>query len=201
MDSVTQHILQYRYLILFPLAFFEGPIVAFLAGTFVALGYLNIFLAYLVMLLGDIVPDIAYYLFGRYGEQKTLISRYAAKIGIKEEHFDAVRRLWQKHPGKTMFFSKLAYGLSTPFLISAGLVGMPLRRFLRYAIPITVIQYGILLALGYNFGNSFRLVSDTVQVVQIAIGGMIVVVAGYYFLTRYMRRKLLKEEQKEESSN
>lgn len=197
-DFITEVILQYRYWILFPLAFFEGPIVAFVVGTFVALGYFNIFLASSIMLLGDLVPDTACYFFGRYGKRKTLISRYAAKIGIKEEHFDAIQRLWNKHPGKTMFFSKLAYGLSTPFLVSAGLVGMSLKRFVCYAFPITMIQYAIFLALGYYFGNSFRLVSDKVEIVQIAIGGGVAVIVAYYFLTRYMRKKLMKEEAEEE---
>ncbi len=199
-DSVLPLIQNYGYWILFPLAFFEGPIVAFVAGTFVALGYFNIYPAYIVMLLGDLIPDVAYYLLGRYGEQKTLINRYASIIGIKEEHFDAIRRLWQKHPGKTMFFSKLAYGLSTPFLVSAGLVGMSLQRFLRYAFPITVIQYAILLTLGYYFGASFKFVSSTVEIIQIGIGGVIVIAIAYYFLTRYMRKKLLKEEAEEELS-
>lgn len=200
-DSILPLIQNYGYWILFPLAFFEGPITAFIAGTFVALGYFNIVSAYGIMLLGDLLPDVAYYLFGRYGEKKTLISRYAVKMGIKEEHFDAIRRLWQKHPGKTMFFSKLAYGLSTPFLVSAGLVGMSFRRFVQYAFPITIIQYGILLALGYYFGNSFKFVSEGVEIVQVATGGVVVVVVAYYFLTRYMRQKLLKEEAHEESLN
>lgn len=200
-DSALPLIQQYGYWVLFPLAFFEGPITAFVAGTFVALGYFNIYFAYAVMLLGDLIPDVAYYLFGRYGEQKTLINRYASRIGIKEEHFDAIRRLWQKHPGKTMFFSKLAYGLSTPFLVSAGLVGMSLQRFLLYAFPITVIQYAVLLTLGYYFGTSFKLVSNTVEIIQIGIGGVIVVAIAYYFLTRYMRKKLLREEAQEELSS
>ena len=199
-DSVLPLIQNYGYWILFPLAFFEGPITAFVAGTFVALGYFSIYPAYAIMLLGDLIPDVAYYLLGRYGEQKTLINRYASRIGIKEEHFDAIRRLWQKHPGKTMFFSKLAYGLSTPFLVSAGLVGMSLQRFLRYAFPITVIQYAILLTLGYYFGASFKFVSSTVEIIQIGIGGVIVIAIAYYFLTRYMRKKLLKEEAEEELS-
>ena len=152
-DSIAQLVLDYRYWILLPLAVFEGPILAFMLGSLVALGYFNMFIVYTILLLGDLVPDVYYYFFGRYGEKKTLISRYAGKLGITEEHFEVVRRLWSTHPAKTMFFTKFAYGLSTPLLVSAGLIGMPLRRFLRYTIVISLIQYGVLLTLGYYFGT------------------------------------------------
>lgn len=200
-DLISELILQYRYWILVPLAIFEGPIIAFLAGTFVALGYLNIFLTFFILFLGDNVPDVIYYLFGRYGERKRLIRRYATKIGIDEEHFDIIRRLWDKHPAKMMLFTKVAYGLSTPLLISAGIVGMPLRLFARYAVLLGVVQYGTLFVLGYYFSSSLRLVSDTVKVIQMAVAGFVVVVASYYFFARYMRRRLLKEEAKEQSAS
>jgi membrane protein DedA with SNARE-associated domain len=201
LDSIILLILHYRYWILFPLAAFEGPIVTFLAGTLAALGYFNIFSVYLLLLLGDIIPDISYYFFGRYGNRKTLISRYAAKIGIGEEHFDAIRKLWHKHPSTTMFFTKFAYGLSTPFLISAGIVGMSPWRFLRHSIPISLINVAVLLMLGYYFGNYFKLVSDTLHLMQIAVGGVAVLAIAHYFLTRYMRKKLLKEKEREESTD
>ena len=199
-DLISELILQYRYWILVPLAIFEGPIIAFLVGTFVALGYFNIFLAFLILFLGDNIPDVIYYLFGRYGEQKKLIRRYAAKIGVDEEHFDTIRRLWGKHPAKMMLFTKVAYGLSTPLLVSAGIVGMPLRLFVRYAILLGVVQYGTLFALGYYFSSSLRFVSDTVKMIQMAVGGFIVVVAAYYLFARYMRKKLMKAEAKEKSA-
>lgn len=198
LEIITQLVLQYRYWILLPLAFMEGPILAFVLGSLSALGYFNIFLSFIVLLVGDLVPDAAYYLLGRYGEQKTLISRYAAKLGIGSEHFDAIRRLWGKHPAKTMFLTKFAYGLSTPLLVSAGIIGMPLQRFLRYTVMISIIQYGVLLTLGYNFGRSFKLVSSTLELIQLAVAGVVAVAVAYYFLVRYMRRKFMEEEAREE---
>lgn len=200
-DSILPLIQNHGYWILFPLAFFEGPITAFIAGTFVALGYFNFFIVYSILILGDLIPDVAYHFFGRYGEKKTLISRYASKVGVKEERFDAVRKLWNKHPAKTMFLTKFAYGLSTPLLVMSGLVGMPLRLFLRYSVLISIIQYAVLLVLGYYFGTSFKLVSNTLEIIQIGIGGLIMVMVVYYFLTRYLRKKFMKAEAEEELSS
>jgi len=198
LDAITQLVMQYRYWILFPLAFMEGPILAFVLGSLSALGYFSILPSFVILLIGDLVPDTAYYLLGRYGERKTFISRYAKKIGIDAEHFEAVRRLWSKHPAKTTFLTKFAYGLSTPLLVSAGVIGMPLHRFLRYTVSISIIQYGVLLALGYNFGRSFALVSGTLEVVQLVAAGVAAVAVAYYFLMRYMRRKFMEEKAREE---
>ncbi|MDP3771762.1 MAG: hypothetical protein Q8Q94_00085 [bacterium] len=198
MPDLLALVIQYRYAILFPLAFFEGPIVSFVIGMLIARGYFNVPLAYTILILGDLIPDTAYYLLGRYGERKTLISRYAAKIGIKENHFGAIRKLWHNHPGKTMFFSKLAYGLSTPFLVFAGVVGMPVKKFISYALPVTLIQYALLMALGYYFGGSFNIIAQSFKDIQIIIVAIIALAFGYYLLQCYMRKKLLQEEKKEE---
>jgi membrane protein DedA with SNARE-associated domain len=199
-SHITELILHYRYFILFPLACFEGPVISFVVGILAAAGYFNPINAYVVLIFGDIIPDIAYYFLGRYGEHKAIVARYISKIGVTEKHFDVIRKLWHTHTGKTMFFGKLAYGLSTPFLVSAGLVGMSLKKFLAYALPITLVQYAFLLALGYYFGGSFNFISTSLRDVQIIIAAVLVVALGYYFFTRYMRSKLLQEEKKEELS-
>src|SRR3989338_9998595 len=113
-------IIQYRYFILFPLAALEGPVVAFAVGFLVSLGYFNPLLSYSILLLGDLIPDSICYYIGRHGERRALISRYGLKIGITEERFAVIKHLWHEHGFKTMFFSKLAYGFSTIFLIAAG---------------------------------------------------------------------------------
>src|SRR5579859_2852137 len=75
MDAALHLILVYRYWILFPLACFEGPITGFIIGTLVALGYFNVFAAYFLLVMGDIIPDTAYYLLGRYGEKGTFVKK------------------------------------------------------------------------------------------------------------------------------
>jgi membrane protein DedA with SNARE-associated domain len=199
LDTVIHLIETYKYLILFPIAALEGPVTGFIVGMLIAFGYLNPIAAYFVLVMGDLVPDTAYYLLGRFGESKNLIAKYFAKVGITEEHFSAVRALWHKHPGKTMFFSKLAYGLSTPFLISAGLVGMKPAKFFMYALPVTFVQYAVLMVLGYKFSSSFGTVSNIFAHIQYVFAGLVVVFVAYYFLAKYMRTRLLAAEKEAEA--
>ena len=189
MAPIVNLILFYRYWILFPLACFEGPILAFVVGALCALGYFDVLPAYGVLLLGDLVPDIAYYFIGRFGERSAFITRYSQKIRIKKEHVDVIRRFWLEHPWKTMLFSKLAYGLSTALLISAGVAGLPFKKFFASAFPITLAQYGLFLFLGYYFSNSFRVVSHSLFGVGILVAGVIIVAVAYYFFGTYVRRR------------
>lgn len=193
-DFITQLILQYRYWILFPLACFEGPIVSFAIGMLSAAGYFNPIGAYAILILGDLIPDTGYYYLGRFGKRGPLIKHYLGRIGITEEHFDIVHRLWHEHGIKTMFFSKLAYGLSTIFLVSAGLVHMPPRKFYMYALPVTFLQYGILMLLGYYLDASFNLVANIVTDIQLFIAAIAIFIIAYYLLTQYMRRRLLAQK-------
>ena len=195
LDWLLQIIAHYRYWILFPLACFEGPLISFAVGILAARGVFNPLAAYGLLIMGDVIPDTVYYYVGRYGKNTRFVKKILAKTGL-ERHLERVHSLWYRHTGKTMFFSKLAYGLATPFLISSGMIGLPLPTFLLYAIPITVIQYGILMFGGYYFSNSFGFFSNTLEAIEILVAATVVVATLYYILTLYMRKKLLEEEQK-----
>jgi membrane-associated protein len=197
---LTHLLIEYRYWILFPLACFEGPLVSIAVGFAVGAGYFNPFIAYGILVLGDLIPDTGYYFVGRWGHRASFIKKYASKVGITEERFAIIERLWKKHPGKTMWTSKLAYGLSTPFLISSGLVDMPLQKFIYYALPITLIQYALLMTLGYFFGNSYTRIAGAFSGLETIIAAIVIGGGLYYLLTRFMREQLLQEEKEEEEN-
>ena len=202
LQSVLDLIITYRYWVLLPLAFFEGPIVALFAGFLVSFGYFNFLLTYCILILGDFLPDIVYYFLGRYGNRRNLVAKYGKYFGVKKNTEEFMTHLWHNHAGKTMFLSKLAYGLSTPFLISAGLVRMPFKRFMRYAVPISIFQYGLLLFLGYHFGNSYQLLGSYVQYAELALAALaIALLAGYMFFFKYAKKNLVAPDAAQENDN
>ena len=198
LDSIMQLLLTYRYAVLFPLAAIEGPIVSFIVGFLISLGYFNPFVAYIILIFGDFIPDSLLYMFGKHAARKSFIDRYGKRFGITERHFNVIARLWHEHSLKTMFFSKLAYGLSTPFLISAGLAHMPSRKFYTAAIPITMFQYAVLMTLGYYFGNSYTIFGKYLQNAEIIIAVVVVaVIVGYYAFSVSLREKIIHNDYKE----
>lgn len=199
LDVVSQLITEYRYWILIPLAFAEGPIVGLNAGILASFGVFNLFAVFIVLIIRDIAMDAIMYALGHYGNRGKMIERYSAKIGIKKEHWDVIERLWHKHPGKTMFLSKFAYGLSAAFLISAGMTRISYRKFWYHAIQVSLLQYGSLVLLGYFFGNSYDLISTSFKGLELIMLGALVLSIGFIFFSKHMRKKLLQAEKEEES--
>ncbi len=194
--SLIALLMQYRYFVLFPLACIEGPILGFIAGTLIPLGYFHPLPLLLTLILADIIPDMAYYFAGRWGKERSLIEKIGPKLRITPERFEVVRNLWHTHPFKTMAVTKFAYGLSTPLLITAGLAHLPFNTFWRYSAFLAALQYSVLVGLGYFLGDYFSTIESTLVRVQLVVAGAAVVFGLYYLLTNSVRSQFFKEEQK-----
>lgn len=196
-EYATQLILEYRYWILIPLSFIEGPVVAFVAGTFAAAGYFNVYFLAALFFVRDVGLDGVYYAFGYFGGRTAFAERMLTKIGITSDHLEKVRLLWAKRPGITMFIGKLSYGIASAFIVVAGMVKMPLGTFFAYGSIVAVLQYGTLLFAGYFLGTSLG--GGIVHIVnnaQYAIAIAAVAISAYYILSWSMRKKFLKADEK-----
>ena len=198
--TIISLILTYRYFILFPLACFEGPILALVVGFLIHLGYFDIVPAFLLMCAGDFFPDSFYYYIGHFGSQKKFLEKYGSRFKLITDHFPVIEKLWHEHTFKTMFFSKIAYGLSTPLLISAGLAKVPFKKFISHAFFITFIEYGLIMSLGYYLGYSYVYAAKYINLVGYIIAlAFIVLIAIYIMIQKYTRRQIEKLEKQEES--
>ncbi len=192
---ITHIILQYRYWILIPLSFVEGPIVAFIAGTLASFGYFNMYFLAILFFVRDVGLDGVYYSIGYFGGRTTFAGRMLTKIGVTPDHLEKVRLLWARRPGITMLIGKLSYGIASAFIIVAGMIKMPLRLFFAYGAIVAVLQYGTLLFAGYFLGasiggNVVRIINN----VQYVIAVVAVVISAYYILSWSMRKKFLKAD-------
>jgi membrane protein DedA with SNARE-associated domain len=200
--STTAHlIIEYRYLILIPLAIIEGPIVAFVAGTLATLGYFNIFELGIFFFVRDVGIDAVYYAIGHYGGKTAFAQRMLRKIKVTPDHLDGVRSLWEKHPLSTMFIGKLSYGVGSTFVLVAGTVKFPFKTFFKYGAIVAIVQYWSLLALGYFYGNTFGgSISNVLSNIQYVIAAVGIVITIYYIFSFRMRSKLMKETEVEEKN-
>ncbi len=195
MDShLAQTLIESRWLILVPLSFAEGPVIAFVAGTLAAAGYFNIFVLAAFFFGRDMFMDGLYYLLGYYGGRTRLAHRLLAKIGVEEAHLEHVRGLWTRRAGITMLLGKISYGISTSFIVVAGMIHMPLQKFFGWGAVAAVVQYGVLLVLGYFLGGALggtieRLISNFEYVLL----GLSVFLVGYFFVSIKLSKRMLKE--------
>lgn len=196
--AIAHLILQYRYWILIPLTFVEGPIIGFVTGALSRLGYFNPFLAFSIFIVRDMLMDVAWYLAGSRGGKTRFAAWMLRKAKVTDEHLEGVRKLWDTHGLRTMFVAKLSYGISQLFLAVAGMVDMPLARFFRYAVIVALVEYGGLFILGYAMGGAFGNISGILSNIQWVIAILALVISAYYIFTHFMRRKALEEEQEAE---
>jgi membrane protein DedA with SNARE-associated domain len=200
-SHIIQLVIAYRYWILVPLSFLEGPIIAFIAGTLASAGYFNIYILAVFFLFRDVIVDLACYSLGFFGGQAAWVRRLIARMGVTQGHLDEVRSLWHTHPFKTMFLSKLSYGVASGFIVVAGLVRMSLEKFMLYGIMVTFLHYGTLLALGYFFGASLGgTITGILEKVPYVVGGLSLLIIGYYLLKRYMNTQLTHAEEETHAS-
>ncbi len=196
--SITSLIIEYRYWILLPLSFVEGPIVAFLAGTLASLGYFNIYVLAAFFLIRDVIVDLLCYSIGRFTGKTNFLRKLLHRVGVTDEEMEDIRLLWNHHPGKTMFFSKLSFGFAAALIVVAGMVRMPFNLFMLYGFLVALLQYGTLLFIGYFFGSIFGTTSAILEKIQYAVAGGILIIIAYYIFKRYVSKRLKQAEKLEE---
>lgn len=189
-------LIAYRYWILFPLAAVEGPIIAVIAGWLVSRGMLQFLPTFIILFFGDFLPDLFYFWVGHKMHRMEFIARYGVRFGITSTQLQSIEYLWHSHTLKSALFSKWAYGMSTPLLMSAGFSKLPLRSFLSAIIPVIFFQYLILLIVGYYFGSSYQVVSRYLQGAEWVVAlGVLLFIVLYLFVTRFIKQKFLRSTQ------
>ncbi len=194
-QTIISLLTTYRYAILFPIAALEGPVVSLAVGFLIHTGTLHFWPSYIVLILGDTIPDSFYFFLGYWGRNTKFTKRLIQKSEFFSRHFDTVERLWHNHGWATMFFGKLAYGMAPPFLASAGIVRMSFKRFITYSIPITLSQYLVFLAIGYSSGHLYKQASKYVTLAYVLLAIIVIAFIAIYFLaSKYAKKKIITME-------
>lgn len=155
LSQVVTLLSTYEYLVLFPIAVFEGPIITIIAGFLVSQGHMNGALAYSAVVLGDLIGDSLYYAIGRWGKEQFL-KRWGKYIGVTPERLQTLTTYFTNHGGKTLSIGKLTHGIGAVFLAAAGAAGYPYGKFLWFNFISTLPKSLVLLIIGFYFGKAYE---------------------------------------------
>lgn len=183
----------YKYFFLFPVAIVEGPIVTIIAGLLSSLGHLNVFIAYIVIVVADIVGDCIYYAFGYFGRQR-FVERWGRFLGITAEHVKRLEAHFAKHSGKTLIIGKLTHAIGGVVLVTAGVAKVPFWRFVWYNFISTLPKSLILLLIGYYLGESYAKISTYLDYTAIGTVALTLIFITVYFVMRNMSKKYEEKE-------
>lgn len=175
---LSQVISQYgtwTYLILFLIVFCEtglvitpflpGDSLLFAAGTFAALGDLDVRVMILLLVVAAILGDTVNYWVGAAIGPRAFQGNHRF---LKKEHLDRTHAFYEKHGGKTIILARFVPIIRTFAPFVAGVGAMSYGRFLTYNVVGAVLWVALLVLAGFFFGN-IPVVRENFTIVILAI--------------------------------
>jgi len=186
-------LLQYRYVLIVPVAIVGGPPFSILLGFIVRFSTLTFIPTYICLMLGELIGDAGWYWIGyRYGER--FIKRFGKYVSITDKHVEVVKKMFEKHHMRILTISKLTTGLGfAPIvLFTAGMSKVSFKKYLEINALWQFIWSLALLGVGYFFGNIYIEVGNDFQRVEVVVAFVVLFICVVGF-TKYVRDRLLKK--------
>jgi membrane-associated protein len=161
LEHIIHLLEEFKYLILFPLAIVEGPILAVIAGLLCIEGFLNPWLVYPIIVLGDITGDSLLYALGRWSHSSHSEEpgRWRRLIGLSAAKLDRARAYFDQNPVKTVSLSKVILGVGVAGIFLAGNARVRYRTFIGVCLLVSAAQYIVYLSIGLLFGRAYKEIS------------------------------------------
>jgi membrane-associated protein len=143
--------------------FLPGDSLLFAAGTFAALGSLDVWLLFLLLAVAAVLGDTVNYWIGHFIGDRAYNIKW-----IKREYLDRTHAFFEKYGGKTIFLARFVPIVRTFAPFVAGIGSMSYGYFISYNIFGGIAWVALFTFAGYFFGN-IPFVRDHFSTVIIAI--------------------------------
>ena len=166
------------YLILFLIVFCEtglvvtpvlpGDSLLFVAGTLAATGGMNAHALVVTLIAAAVLGDSVNYTIGRR-LGLSLMARFPRLL--KQQYLDKTHAFYERHGGKTIILARFVPIVRTFAPFVAGIGQMRYRRFFVFNLIGAVLWVGLILPIGYAFGN-LPVIKKNFSIVIFAIIGI-----------------------------
>lgn len=185
MDEHLQAIIQQygtlTYVILFAIIFIEtgvviwpllpGDSLLFAAGSFAAVGALNIWLLVPLLFVAAVLGDTANYYIGKNMGLRVLQWKFRGKTLVKQEYLDRTHAFYEKHGPKTIIIARFVPIVRTFAPFVAGVGEMNYGKFIAYNVIGGAVWVVSISFLGYFFGQ-IPIVKNNFETVVFGIIGV-----------------------------
>lgn len=193
-QQIFQFLHHYGYAIMLPLMILEGPVVTLLAAMMASLGAFNVWIVFLLSIAGDMIGDVLLYAAGyKYGIG--FVRGFGRYMGITENLVNRMKKYFVRHGGKTIFAVKSTTGLCWATFVTAGIVKMDFKKFIKNSIYGGIVWSGFLVFMGYFYGYLWREIRDYIKYIGWII--FIVAIITFIVINIYKSRqakKILEED-------
>lgn len=166
------------YAILFLIVFVEtglvvmpllpGDSLLFAAGSFAALGELNVFYILLLLFLAAVLGDSLNYYLGKTIGLNILKWKIRGRQLVKQSYIDDTHKFYEKYGPSTIIFARFVPIVRTFAPFVAGIGTMDYRKFAFFNITGGAIWVFLLTMAGYYLGQT-EFVKNNFEVVILAI--------------------------------
>ena len=185
--------LTYKYLLIFLAAIAEGPVLMTFSGFLLKVGYASFWPLYVVLMAGDLTADILWYGVGYYYAHP-FVKRFGHFFGVNEALLAKTQAAFARHQKTILFLSKITmgFGFALVVLITAGMVRVPLRKYILFNALGQFVWTGLLLSVGYFFGNLYLRIDEGLRVMSV-FAFVLIVFALLSGINRYLRTRNFRD--------
>jgi membrane-associated protein len=155
--------------------FLPGDSLLFAAGTFAALGALDVRVLLVLLTVAAIIGDTVNYWVGAWIGPRAFSGRVR---WLRKDYLDRTHAFYEKHGGKTIIIARFVPIIRTFAPFVAGVGAMTYGKFLLYNVVGAVLWVGLFVLGGFFFGN-IPLVKENFTIVILAIIAISVMPIAY----------------------
>jgi membrane-associated protein len=130
--------------------FLPGDSLLFAAGTFAALGALDLWLVIVLLIAAAILGDTVNYWVGAYLGPRAFSGNVRF---LRREYLERTQAFYERHGGKTIIIARFVPIVRTFAPFVAGIGAMSYPRFIVYNVVGAVVWVMLFVLGGYFFGN------------------------------------------------
>jgi membrane-associated protein len=155
--------------------FLPGDSLLFAAGTFAALGALDVRVLLVLLMVAAIIGDTVNYWVGAWIGPRAFSGRVR---WLRKDYLDRTHAFYEKHGGKTIIIARFVPIIRTFAPFVAGVGAMSYGTFLLYNVVGAVLWVGLFVLGGFFFGN-IPVVKENFTIVILAIIAISVMPIAY----------------------
>ncbi len=199
LKTVIQDYGTWTYVILFLIIFCEtglvvtpflpGDSLLFAAGTFAAIGDLNMAFIFLLLSIAAILGDAVNYWIGFVAGPQ--VFRKEDSRFFKKAYLDKTQGFYEKYGGKTIILARFVPIVRTFAPFVAGVGRMKYRTFFIYNVVGALLWVGVCAGAGYIFGN-IPIVKDNFEIAIMGVIFISILPMVFEFIKHRSEKKTVK---------
>lgn len=187
LDHILVVLEHYKYILIFPIMIIEGPIITVISGFLAYLGFLNVFITYPLLVVGDLIGDCLYYGIGTYSGHYSWMRKTRTYLGYDEKSEAFLKNHFETHPTKTLWIAKISHGFGIPVQITAGISKMNLFKYVSIELIGTMVKTLILFVVGFCLGSSYAKIDGYFDIVAFVSTSIIILLLLWLILRKYIK--------------